>query len=88
MPKIFSERGFEFWIYTNDHPPAHSHIIRGRKKGKGKKAEVLIYLGNESIRPSVMENRGMKKSDVRKALAITCRRQNDLLTAWRNIYGD
>lgn len=88
MPKVFTERGFEFWIYPNDHPPAHSHVIRGRKKGGGKKSEVLIYLGDERAVPSLRENRGMRKADVRKALGIACRRQDELLAAWRNIYGD
>ncbi len=88
MPKVFTERGFEFWIYTNDHPPAHSHVIRGKKKGKGKKSEVLIYLGDEETPPALRENRGMRKADVKKALGIANRRQDELLIVWRNIYGE
>jgi hypothetical protein len=87
MPRVFTERGFEFWIYTNDHPPAHSHVIRGRKKGRGKKSEVLIYIGNENTPPSLRENRGMRKADVKKVLGIVNRRQDELLTVWREIYG-
>ena len=88
MPKVFTERGFEFWVYTADHPPAHSHVIRGHKKGKGKKSEVLIYLGDEETAPSLREVRGMRKADVKKALAIVMRRQDELLIAWRDIYGE
>jgi hypothetical protein len=88
MPKVFAEQGFEFWIHTNDHPPAHSHVIRGRKRGRGKKSEVLIYLGDERERPSLRENRGMRKVDVKRALGIAFRRQGELLEIWRQIYGN
>lgn len=87
MPKVFAERGFEFWIYPNDHHPAHSHVIRGTKKGIGKQAEVLIHLGDEQTRPGLWENRGMRKADVKRALEIALRRQAELLTAWRQIHG-
>ena len=88
MPKVFAEQGLEFWVYTGDHPPAHSHVIRGTKKGRGKKAEVLIYLGNEQTRPSLRKNRGMRKQDVQKVLGIAFRRQAELLQIWRQIYGN
>ncbi len=88
MPKVFAEQGFEFWVYTNDHPPAHSHVIRGTKKGRGKKSEVLIYLSDEQARPSLRENRGMRKVDVKRALGIAFRRQGELLEMWRQIYGN
>ena len=87
MPKVFTEQGFEFWIYTDDHPPAHSHIIRGTKKGKGKKSEVLIYIGDERTRPSLRKIRGMRKADVKKVMSIALRRQEQLLIAWRQLYG-
>lgn len=86
MPKILTEQGFEFWIYTNDHPPPHSHVIRGRRSGKGRKEELLIYLGDQLTPPSIREIRGMKKNDVRKAMEIAIRKQADLLTAWRYYY--
>ena len=88
MPKVFAERGFEFWIYTDDHPPAHSHVIRGTKKGKGKKSEVLIYLGDEQTRPALRKNRGMRKADVKPVLGIAFQRQAELLLVWRQIHGN
>ena len=87
MPKVFAEQGFEFWIYTDDHHPPHSHVIRGTKKGKGKKSEVLIFIGDEQTRPSLRANRGMRKADVKKVLSISFQRQDELLAAWRQIYG-
>ena len=88
MPKIFTERGFEFWVYTDDHPPAHSHVIRGTKKGRGKKPEVLIFIGDEQTRPALRKNRGMRQADVKRVLSIAFRRQNERLIAWRQIYGN
>jgi hypothetical protein len=88
MPKVFTERGFEFWIYTDDHPPAHSHVILGTKKGRGKKAEVLIFIGDEQTRPALRSNRGMRKADVKRALSIAFQRQLELLEVWRRIYGN
>ena len=88
MPKVFSEQGFEFWIYTDDHPPPHSHAIRGTKKGRGKKSEVLIFLGDEQTQPSIRANRGMRKADVKRVLSIVFRRQDELLAVWRRIYGN
>lgn len=88
MPKVFSEQGFEFWIYTDDHPPPHSHVIRGTKKGRGKKSEALIFLGDKQTRPSIRVNRGMRKVDVKRVLSIVFRRQDELLIAWRQIYGN
>lgn len=88
MPKVFTEAGFEFWVYTADHPPPHSHIIRGHKQGRGKKSEVLIFIGDKSTPPSLREVRGMRKADVKKAFGIVSQRQMELLEAWRNIYGE
>ncbi len=88
MPKVFTERGFEFWVYTDDHPPAHSHVIRGTKKGKGKTPEVLIYIGDEQTRPALRKNRGMRKADVKRVMSIAFQRQAELLLAWRQIYGN
>jgi hypothetical protein len=88
MPKVFSERGFEFWIYTADHPPAHSHVIRGHKHGLGRISEVLIYLGDEMTLPSLREVRGMRKADVKRALSIVFARQEELLVVWNQIYGE
>lgn len=88
MPKVFTEAGFEFWVYTADHPPAHSHVIRGHKHGRGRKAEVLIFIGDEFTPPALREVRGMRKADVKRAFRIVIRRQSALLEVWRTIYGE
>lgn len=87
MPRIFSESGFEFYIYTDDHPPAHTHVIRGTKKHKGKRTQVIIFLGDEDTKPTIRQSKRMKAHDQIKALSIVCRRQDELLEAWRKYHG-
>ena len=57
------------------------------RKAGGKKAEVLIYIGDEQARPSLRKIRGMRKVDVQKVLSIALRRHEELLIAWRQLYG-
>lgn len=68
-------------IYTRDeHPPAHVHV---RKAG----GEAVIYLGDENSRPSVKENRGMSRAEIKRALRITGENQELLLAEWERING-
>jgi hypothetical protein len=29
MPKIFEKDGYKFFLYTNEHPPIHTHVRYG-----------------------------------------------------------
>ena len=29
MPKIFEKDGYRFFLYTNEHPPIHTHVRYG-----------------------------------------------------------
>lgn len=77
---MWDEAGFSFYIYYNDHTPAHVHV----EKAEG---EVLIHIGDEKTQPSLREVRGMSFSNVRKALTITVREQQRLIIHWRRIHG-
>lgn len=79
MPTVLRKDGFEFVIRTHDHTPAHVHVF--------KSGEVLINLGYNEL-PSVRENRGMSKKDVRKALDIATDEQTYLLARWCEIHHD
>lgn len=48
MATILRVQGFDFRIYTNDHPPAHVHVIKGG-------GEVVIEIGDEQTAPSLRE---------------------------------
>jgi hypothetical protein len=38
MPKLYEHRGFVFYIYSNDHEPAHCHV---KKSGRQYKVNLL-----------------------------------------------
>ena len=79
MPKVWDENGFRFYIYYNDHTPAHVHV----EKAEG---EVLIHIGDEKTTPSLREVRRMSFTNVKKALAIAVREQQRLIIHWRRIH--
>jgi hypothetical protein len=80
MPKVWDEEGFRFYVYYNDHTPAHVHV----EKAGG---EVLLFLGDAPTKPSIREVRGMSFTNVRKALTIAVREQQRFITHWRHIHG-
>ena len=77
MPTIIRQDGFDVMILTNDHRPAHVHVIKAH-------AEVVLTLTPVSIR----ENYRMSKRDVRKAIDIISSNLELLLQSWREIHGD
>lgn len=76
MPTIFTESGFRFMIYLDDHPPAHVHAIA---------ADCMIRIGLEPL--EVLSSVGAKASDVRRAMEIAQRRREELVAAWRKHHG-
>ncbi len=72
MPTIFTEGGFRFMIYLDDHLPAHVHAIG---------ADCMIRIGLEPL--EVLSSVGAKATDVRRATEIAQRRREELLAAWR-----
>lgn len=81
MPTVLRQNGFKVRIYTNDHPPSHVHVFKG-------KGELVFYLGSESEAPRmVKELSPMNPSDARLARAIVREQQQYLLGEWRKIHG-
>lgn len=76
MPTIFTEGGFRFMIYVDDHLPAHVHAIG---------ADCVIRIGLEPL--EVLSSVGAKENDVRRAAGIADRRREELLAAWRKHHG-
>ena len=76
MPTIFTEGGFRFMIYPDDHPPPHVHAIG---------SDCMIKIGLDPLK--VLSSVGAKANDVRKAMAIAGRRREELLAAWRKFHG-
>lgn len=80
MPTIFRKDGFRFFIYTDDHEPAHVHVLKGR-------AEVKISLGGEDASPRVMRRKQMANEDAIRAMRIVLDHHEELVRAWRRIHG-
>ena len=76
MPTIFTEGGFRFMIYLDDHLPAHVHAI-----GAG----CMVRIGLEPL--EVLSAVGAKVHDLRHAMGIAERRREELLAAWRRHHG-
>lgn len=80
MPTVLREAGFDFRIYTDDHPPAHVHVVKAGE-------EAVISLGSETMRPWVRENFGMNRKDLRSAFFMVNERQTFFLQEWRRFHG-
>jgi len=79
MITVLQARGLSFAIYIDDHPPPHVHVY-----GDGV-AKIVIVGG--SGRPELIYARGLKDSDVKKAMKIVSESRADLLARWSQIHG-
>ena len=71
--------GFRIVIHTQDHEPAHVHIVgSGRAK---------INLLGATGRPEVVSIVGIKKSDVRNLLAEVTEHRDRFIQEWERIHG-
>ena len=79
MVTVLRAPGLRVVIYLNDHEPAHVHVI-----GDG---EAKIALSGPDGAPRLVWNKGLKRADVRRALAIVVERRDDLIAQWSDIHG-
>ena len=68
-------------IYTNDHWPAHVHVI-------GPDGEAKIALGSVHKGVSIVSNDGLSRAMLADALAAIDRNRAFLMARWREIHGD
>lgn len=80
MPTIHREVGFQFQIYTDDHPPPHVHV-------RNSDGVVRIALGDQATAPFVLSRVGMKDHDAVRATLIVDALQEVFLKEWRKIHG-
>lgn len=76
-PTVLREAGYQFIIFTNDHPPPHVHARRA-----GNAARVRL----EPV--ELLHNRGFNTRERSKILAIVQEQRDVLLAAWDAIHGD
>jgi hypothetical protein len=75
MPTVFREGGYQFIMFSSDHPPAHVHVRR-----EGKLAKVLLN-------PVEFERiGGFNTGEQNKIIAIIREHQALLMDAWDKLY--
>lgn len=79
MVTVHREAGLRFVIFTDDHKPAHVHVI-----GDGNSK---IDLTGPDGKPELVTNDGFKAGDLRKALRIVAERRALLLEKWDEYHG-
>ena len=79
MVTVHRAFGYRFVIYTNDHEPAHVHVV-----GKGCEAKVQLS-GEDGL--SLVWHAGFTRSDLRKVLIEAQAERRRLLGKWREIHG-
>ena len=78
MITILRSRGLKFAIYLADHDPPHIHVAMASPK---------FYSWGKNGKPSILDARGMKDGDLRKALTIVEDHQAEFLARWRQMHG-
>ena len=80
MAELWRERGFVVKVYSNDHPPPHVHVRKGR-------GDAVVYLGDDdSMPPELHKYFGMSEADATIAFQIVCANITKALTEWRRIH--
>lgn len=67
--------GYDVRIYTNDHPPAHAHVLRGDKK-------VQINLNTLEVK----HNRGYSTREIRQIRKLVTENRELLFDVWNDIH--
>ena len=78
MVTVHLAQGLRFVIFLNDHEPAHLHVF-----GEGH-AKIDIA-GADG--PTLVWAQGMKRNDIRRAMAIAVEEQGRFLARWNEIHG-
>ena len=79
MVTVHREAGLRFVIFTDDHEPAHVHVI-----GDG---NAKIDLAGPDGKPHLVTNNGFKAGDLRKAMQIVTEQRTWLLEKWNHYHG-
>ena len=79
MVTVHRASGMRVVIYLDDHEPAHVHVI-----GDG---ETKIELSGPGDASRLVWNKGMKRAEVRGALAIVREQRDEPLARWNEIHG-
>ncbi|MGI8639329.1 MAG: DUF4160 domain-containing protein [Pyrinomonadaceae bacterium] len=76
MPKVFSQNGFDFYIYLKDHEPPHVHVFKGGGMAK-------IVIGTTLT----LAQNNLKRQEIKSAKKLTRENEVFLMQKWREING-
>lgn len=79
MVTVLRAHGLRVVIFTNDHLPAHVHVL-----GDG---EARINLLGPDGAPHLVWAEGMSRGEVRRAMRTVAESQAFLLARWEDIHG-
>ena len=75
MPTVLKQDGYQFIIFTKDHPPAHVHV---------KRAENAARVRLEPV--EIMDSIGFNTRELSRILTITQENQQDFLAVWDSLH--
>jgi len=76
MPTLLNIFGLRFFFYSDEHKPIHVHIENSDGKAKI----------NLVPKIELVENRGIKTKDIKKALAVIELYKEDFIKAWNEYH--
>jgi hypothetical protein len=77
MPTILLLFGLRFYFYSEEHLPIHIHVSNGTGKAK-----ILV----EPVQ--VIENKGLKPQELRKACDAVLQYRDEIIKAWREYFDE
>lgn len=81
MSTVLSIFGLRVVIYSNDHRPAHVHVI-------GRGFEAVFKLNCIAGPPKLRENYGFPRKDLEKIASELARKLVALCDEWRRVHGN
>ncbi len=77
MPRVFEKEGYRFFFYSNEHDPAHVHVMKGD-------GEAVFSLGPPV---EVQESAGMKVRELARAVELAEENRGLILRIWNEHLG-
>ena len=75
MPTLLFIFGLRFYFYSEEHLPIHIHVQNGDGKAK-----IDVETG------VVLENRGIKPKDIKRATDVVCQYKEEIKNAWNEYF--
>jgi len=76
MPTLFVIFGLRFFFYSDEHPPVH--VEKGDGRAKINIAPIV----------ELVENRGLKAGDLKKALQLAEMYRDEIVAEWHKFHGE